>query len=408
MPRLNPYRPGSLVTPGMFSGRGKELQAFEQALWQTKHGNPEHLSIMGERGIGKSSLFFLYSAIAAGRIDSLKKQNFTFVIVSVTLESSMTQSDILRLLGGGLRKSVTRKFPVKEKAKDVWDFLKRWEVLGVAYAEKEEADKRPLELLEQFTDDLCSSCEKVRKSDGDGIIILIDEADKPKPDAKLGLSLKLITEKLAKEGAGHVAFFIAGLPGLFSTLRDSHESSPRIFKPLNLDVLTAEDIEKVIHKGLEEANSKNEEATLIEEDATKLLCELSEGFPHFIQQYSYSAFATDSDNTISVTDVKTGAFGQGGAIEELGRKYFEELYYDKINSDDYRKVVIAMAEHGDSWVTKKTIKEKTKLKDATISNALNVMRERRVIIAKVGVRGNYRLPSDSFAKWVIQCGKNEK
>ena len=59
MAKFNPYRPNSLVTPGMFAGRFDEIRRTEQALLQTKFGNPQHFLFEGERGIGKSSLFRL-------------------------------------------------------------------------------------------------------------------------------------------------------------------------------------------------------------------------------------------------------------------------------------------------------------------------------------------------------------
>jgi Cdc6-like AAA superfamily ATPase len=62
--RYNPFRPGSIVSPGMFSGRYEELEGTEHALFQTKNGNPHHFLIEGERGIGKSSLLFSLQMVA--------------------------------------------------------------------------------------------------------------------------------------------------------------------------------------------------------------------------------------------------------------------------------------------------------------------------------------------------------
>jgi hypothetical protein len=42
------------------------VQIYEQSLFQTKHGNPNHFIIEGERGIGKSSLF-LKACISSNR-----------------------------------------------------------------------------------------------------------------------------------------------------------------------------------------------------------------------------------------------------------------------------------------------------------------------------------------------------
>jgi hypothetical protein len=404
MQRINPFRPGSLVTPGMFAGRSRELTALDQALVQANAGNPEHFMITGERGIGKSSLFFLLDRMASGHIESAKTK-FSFVVVNISLQSSMTHCDLLRSLGGGLQRSIAERFPLEDKAKIFWDFLTRWEAFGVSFAQREEEESRPFELLGQLIQDVGRASEKVREKKGHGILFLIDEADKPSPSSHLGLTLKLLSEGLDKRGSHHVSIFLAGLPGLSGQLRESHESSVRIFKPLILHVLDKEDRAWVVKRGLEQANTQNESKTTIQPKALEILCDLSEGFPHFIQQYAYSAFAVDDDFAISTNDVETGAFGAGGALEELGRKYFEELYFDRINSDDYRRVLHAMADYEDDWVSKKSIRERSKIKEGVLANALNVLRERRLIIAKPGVKGAYKLPSASFAKWIKQCAK---
>ncbi len=78
MPRYNPFRPGSIVTPGMFSGRYNELVAMERALFQTKNGNPLNFLIHGERGIGKSSVLSIYKWSHAGILMDLKAANSVF------------------------------------------------------------------------------------------------------------------------------------------------------------------------------------------------------------------------------------------------------------------------------------------------------------------------------------------
>jgi len=66
--KFNPFKPNSIVTPGMFSGRAHELRAIEQCLYQAKHGNPQHFLLEGERGIGKSSLLLFVHQLANGTI----------------------------------------------------------------------------------------------------------------------------------------------------------------------------------------------------------------------------------------------------------------------------------------------------------------------------------------------------
>ncbi len=58
----------------MFAGRYDELVALEKTLFQTKHGNPTHFLIDGERGIGKSSLFLNLRWVSTGEVAALEQQ----------------------------------------------------------------------------------------------------------------------------------------------------------------------------------------------------------------------------------------------------------------------------------------------------------------------------------------------
>ncbi|MEH7848665.1 hypothetical protein [Rhizobium laguerreae] len=137
-------------------------------------------------------------------------------------------------------------------------------------------------------------------------------------------------------------------------------------------------------------------------DASSLLSGLSEGYPHFIQQFAYSAFETDKDDDISVEDVVEGAFAENGALSQLGNKYFSEMYHSKISSDQYRAVLDTMAEHGDKWVSRKTIISESSLASTTVNNALAALKTRGIILADESRRnrGFYRLPTRSFATWI--------
>lgn len=138
----------------------------------------------------------------------------------------------------------------------------------------------------------------------------------------------------------------------------------------------------------------------ITDEAMAYLCELSEGYPHFIQQFSYSAFAADSDNHIDIMDVLEGAHNENGALAQLGRKYFNEMYFGRISSSEYRKVLDTMARYADQWVARKTLVKESGVKETTLNNALNTLKAKSVIIADETRAGFYRLPTKSFAAWI--------
>ena len=116
MAKYNPFRPNSMVGPGVFCGRWEELRAVEKSLFQTKHSNPKHFLVLGERGIGKSSLFLCVDFVANGHIRTLDKTTLNFIVVSVELVGSSTYEDIVSCIATEFKSQVAKREKLKELA----------------------------------------------------------------------------------------------------------------------------------------------------------------------------------------------------------------------------------------------------------------------------------------------------
>src|SRR5689334_20128585 len=110
--KFNPFRPGSVISPGMFVGRAEEMEAVERALLQTRDGNPQHFIIEGERGIGKSSLCLLLDYIAKGDIEYDKGKRLSFIVVNVDLHEGMNYDDIVDAIFSELKRVIARRQPL--------------------------------------------------------------------------------------------------------------------------------------------------------------------------------------------------------------------------------------------------------------------------------------------------------
>jgi Cdc6-like AAA superfamily ATPase len=95
--RFNPFRPSSIVPPGMFCGRMEEVLALERSLFQTSKGHPNHFLIQGERGIGKSSLLYYMQCVATGEIAPLDGEKFKFLKVNLEVTPANSYVDIIKL-----------------------------------------------------------------------------------------------------------------------------------------------------------------------------------------------------------------------------------------------------------------------------------------------------------------------
>lgn len=190
------------------------------------------------------------------------------------------------------------------------------------------------------------------------------------------------------------------MSSVLETLRQSHESALRVFTAFYLKPLSPQESIQVITRGLRVAQDENKIETRITPEAESLIAMYSEGYPHFLQQFSYCAFEADTDDNIERDDVLTGAWAEHGAFEQLGTKYFEGLYFEQINSNEYREVLRLMAEQLDGWVTKSQIRSALDIRESTLDNALRALTTRRIILPRPGYRGTYRLPLKSFAAWI--------
>lgn len=382
----------------MFAGRGAELLVLERALAQTKHKNPHHFLLHGERGVGKSSLLLYLDLLARGEIDAFEDgTKYKFLTVNVELDPSIDYSGIVRKIGAEFQRSIASIHRKKEIAKSVWDFVSRWEVMGVKYSAAEKAT--PQDLLDELTVTIQGAMDALGSA-YDGVLVLIDEADKASEAARLGEFCKLFTERLAKRNCTCVALGLSGITGIVEKLRAGHESSPRIFNMLTLEPLKPDERVDVVRRALAVAKDKSGVETKIADEAEQWISDFSEGYPHFIQQFAYCAFEADDDMNITKEDFISGATGENGALQQLGLKYFHELYFQQIWSEDYRAVLRAMSEHGCGWVSNLQIRDATKLKPVTVNNAITALKKRGTILLRPGKKGEYRLPTRSFAAWI--------
>ena len=414
MAKINPFKPNSPVPPGMFAGRIEEIESLEKGLNQTKHGNSSNFLITGERGIGKSSLIGYIKPTAQGLIKSSDYDKFNFVVVNTVISNKSTLISFIKLLERNLKREI-EKIGKAEKVRaffeDTWSFVQRLKIMDSGIDKVQVNEELDL-IIDDFSYSLAETCKRIinpenGESAKDGIMIIVDEADNACPDLHIGYFFKVVTELLQQNGCENVMFIVAGLPDVVEKLVASHESSMRIFSQLVVKELNPDDRRYVVNRGLEVGNEQNEEQTTITANARNMISTLSEGYPHFIQQFSYSAFEANTDGEISEDDVGNGAFKNGGALDAIGTRYYQSLYNEQIKSDEYREVLEIMAENMNSWIKKSDIREKFSGNDHTVGDALKALTARKIILKNPSKLGEYRLQHKGFALWIKLFGRRK-
>jgi AAA ATPase domain len=404
--RTNPFRPNSPINPGMFVGRVNELERLEQAFIQTKAGEPVHFMITGERGIGKTSLLFYLQALAQGNI-TFNSMKFNFLVLDLDIDTNTTQLGLIHRIKMHLDDQLEKNERARTFLKDAWSFLQRVHIMDSGITPETEKVLDEV-MVDEFVLTLAQVCKRICNTDSEdtfsaryeGVLLIIDEADNCSSQLHLGSFIKLLTERLQRYGCDRILVGLAGMPDLRDKLYVSHPSSLRVFEDMQLDRLKNSEVSSIISICLEKASKDNDEEISITDEARKMLVSFSEGYPHFIQQFGYSAFAYDTDRIIDKEDVIKSGFGMRGALNAIGNRYYRDDFYNKIQQDSYRQVLRIMAEDLDGWVTRTKIKSQFRGKEATLNNALKALRDRHIIIPKQGAKGVYRLQHKGFALWI--------
>jgi AAA ATPase domain len=395
----------------MFVGRLTEVERLESQLIQTRAGHPTHFMLTGERGIGKTSLLNYFKWVAEGKVrigDVDDDERVKLLVIDVDIDQSTTQLGLIRKIELSISRQLAKSEPGRHFLKEAWTFLQRIEAKGIRIGAAPSEVELDEVVFEEFSYTLKDIADRITspESDGlfgavyEGIVLLIDEADNASKALHLGTFLKLLHERLERRGCACLMTGLAGLPELRATLRMDHPSAVRMFEEVPLARLSDSEVNSVIDRCLERAEIDNDLRTSIKTEARDMLVSLSEGYPHFIQQFGYSAFNSDEDDVISAEDVRKGAFGKRGALEHIGDRYYRDDFYNKIQEERYRQVLRIMADKLDGWVTKQEIRERFKGTTANLDNAIKALRDRKIILIKEGERGVYRLQHKGFALWI--------
>ncbi len=410
--KINPFRPNSPCKPGMFVGRYDQIKKIENCLLLTRANRAVSFLLTGERGIGKTSLLTLIKYFAEGEIE-VNKQKLNFLVIETDIDPRTTQSGLIKKIEIGLRRKLAKSEKTRNFFKESWSFIKNLEVAGTKFNSNSNTD---LEVFfEEFSYSLADTINRITEnkdnlfdSKYDGVLIMLDETDHASEELNLGSFIKILLERIQKEGCEKLMFGVAGLPETREILYQSHPSSLRVFEELELDRLSKTESKEVLNNCKNEYKSLNISELDMVKEAESLLIHVSEGFPHFIHQYGFCAFEVSNGKKITRDNVLKGATGKKGAIAMLGNKYYRDDYYNKIRGDSYREVLNIMSQKLDDWITKDEIRKKYTGTESQLSNALKALIDRKIILPKAGVRGEYRLQDKGFAWWIMLTCQQEE
>lgn len=400
----NPFQPRGPTARGTFAGRRKEMEKLSNLLRQIGSGIGTNVLVTGEPGTGKSSLLIQFKAIA----EEGQPHALPFLVIHTDIDDTTTQQGLLAKIEAALHRSLTRSERLRTSVKSLLNFASQVEAAGFRYHKPDlPADEAQ---MERFADRLARTVNAATRrrrwpfrAQHDGVLLIIDEADKASLDLRLGSFLKLLIERLKWRDCHRFMVAVAGLTELKDVLRSGHDSAMRLFEVIELQRMDVLGGMEIVVEGLKRASHEGERIT-IQPGALERLLNMADGLPHFTQQLAYSAFEVNVDDTIDEEDVEEGAYGPDGAVASLGRHYgWSDL---PTGSDCDWAVLTGLAEAPDVGISITVISQRTGIPSPKVRDAVRRLVETGLVVAKSGADESVRLANQALRTWVrLEAGR---
>ncbi len=323
----SPFTPGVPVPLDFFVGRAREIQQFLSAVKKSlDRSSVERLFIIGERGIGKSSICRVALTLAERDLKILGLHVFLGGVDSL-------EEMVRRIFERLLRESVGK--PWHEKVKRfLGDHIKQVDIFGLTI--EFSASKRE---LAQAVSDFIPTMKNLLRQFGDekkGILLVLDDLNGLAPSPQFANWFKSVVDELATSSAPMpLTFAFAGLPERRQQMIAAQPSLDRVFELIDIQRFHRSETEEFFVKAFGKVG------VTVEAEALDLLCRFSGGYPVFMHELGDAVFKIDNDN---VVDRKDALAGVVRGAEIIGSKYVEPRILAALRSERYRGILKKIAQ----------------------------------------------------------------
>ena len=382
----SPFTPGTPVPVELFVGRDDQIPDIIRDVQQASSGKQKNVFLVGDRGIGKSSL------VAFIRRMAITENNLIGIHVFLGGASSIEEV-VHRILDQLLKE--TREQNWFEKIKPLFGKnIKEIGLFGVSVSfDASEPDLK--DLARNFPDVLYNILQKI-KEERIGLFIALDDINGLAENDEFANWYKSFVDEIASSYEKYPVFImLTGLPEKRDALIACQPSIARIFKIAEINKLSDDEVKTFMHMAFEKANIK------VESEAMDLMVQYSSGLPILMHEIGDATFWIDSDGIIDVDDALNGVFA---AAEQVGKKYLDPKVYRAVRSERYRSILRRFGELQiiSSGFEKKDVEAKlTDPEKKVFHNFLRKMRDLGVIESDVEKgKGAYRFVNEIYPIYI--------
>lgn len=278
MKKVNPFSPTFPVAPEYFANRNEVIKSFEKVLERstgTSTPTPDNLAILGEWGLGKTSVLRKFESLLLGK--EKRKNVFAATIELIPSACNSFVSFTRKFIDDVERNFVSSASLLMKMRKEI----KNWRItsIGVGTALELERKIRERSPASVFEESLISLWQILKKQGISLAFLMIDDLHYLSERYPDGLyDLRGIFQGLPRHGCNFV-LCVSGKGNFFTEIRELAEPLVRFFNlkhtlvPFNL-----EETKETINKPLKISASE----ISIEDDVIKQIHDLTQGHPFFI------------------------------------------------------------------------------------------------------------------------------
>lgn len=386
---LNPYSPGSGLTPPHLVGRQDEIDAFDLIVARTRAGrHSRSLVLHGLRGVGKTVLLNRFRDQA---------DRAEWLLVDLEGQSSQSgQEAVRRKLAREISLAARRLYPGKTASQKVKQALATVKSFGLSFggaslelgieAATGRADSGQIEVdFEELLEDLVPALLEQKSAFG----LFIDEMQDLEPEL-----LTALLSAQHRAGQRGWPFFVvgAGLPNLPSTLSAARSYAERLFNYREIGALDAESATAalVIPAEMQGAHFDAPAAAHIVNSAG--------GYPYYLQTYGQAAWEIALDKRITETDA-AAAIQRGN--EELDMGFFPARW-DRATPSERSYLIAMSSDEGRPSLTSE-IAARLKTKPQNLSPSRQALIEKGIIYVPDRGQVAFTVPNmDTFIRRQVQ------
>lgn len=308
--RYNPFNPQAPAKPEFFVGRSNEVQTFKRHLFQTMNGSPMCMAIVGNRGMGKTSILTKFANIAKSekclvvRVSNLEGgaedvvELSDFILSNLKLEFMSSGHVILSDRVKEFLRSLNLSLSVGDASLDV--SLKRNATVGI-FRKK----------LEDFWNYV--------KKDFKAVVLLIDEAESVERIDGALMFLREVFQRLSEDSIKYMVV-LCGKLNFPETMSEAFSPLNRFFPSTRLINLSTAETSEFLEKSLSTVDCTTEKK------ASELVYEKSEGHPYIVVSMAFNIFneLKEDENTITRNLVEKSI---NVCESKLEQDYFLSLFH---------------------------------------------------------------------------------